>query len=72
MSPGMAGANLGAAEVVPGRSTAKALLVQIADEDEPRWIPKSVIHEDSEVYRSDSEPGTLVVERWWAEKEGLI
>lgn len=49
----------------------KALLIKIDDEDYARWIPKSVIHADSEVYKADSEPGELIVEEWWAEKEGL-
>lgn len=39
------------------------------------WIPKSVVHDDSEVYRAghgdDGSEGTLVVARWFAEKEGL-
>jgi hypothetical protein len=34
------------------------------------WIPKSVIHDDSEVYKEGAE-GKLVVARWFAEKEGL-
>jgi hypothetical protein len=49
--------------------TYKALLCAI--EGEERWVPKSVIHDDSEVYSMKNNTGTLVVERWWAEKEGL-
>lgn len=33
------------------------------------WIPKSVIHEDSEVYKKDTD-GELLVHTWWAEKNG--
>ena len=35
------------------------------------WIPRTQIHDDSEVYCVESK-GTLVVRRWWAEKEGWI
>lgn len=63
------GVNVGHTEVVG--ATDKALRVQLKKEDSPRWIPKSVIHADSEVYREDSEPGDLVLEQWFAEKEGL-
>lgn len=34
------------------------------------WVPKSVIHDDSEVYKTNTD-GSLVVADWWAEKEGL-
>lgn len=63
------GTNLGHAEVV--RSTEKALLVKLEDEDEPRWIPKSVIHDNSEVYSMRSPEGTLVVQTWWAKANGF-
>ena len=46
-----------------------AILVTIDDED--YWVPKSQVHDDSEVYSLKSGPGTLVVARWWAKKEGL-
>jgi hypothetical protein len=36
-----------------------------------RWIPKSVVHEDSEV-SSEGDIGTIVLMRWFAEKEGLV
>ena len=36
-----------------------------------RHIPKSVLHDDSEVYESGTE-GELIVMRWWAQKEGLL
>lgn len=55
----------------PKKETAKALLVKLADEDEERWIPKSCIHDDSEVYSMKSGDGELVVEEWYAEKEGI-
>lgn len=47
----------------------KALLVNIEGED--RWIPKSQIDDDSEVF-AQGHSGMLVVNEWWAEKEGLL
>jgi hypothetical protein len=46
-----------------------ALLCNI--DDKKRWIPKSVVHEDSEVW-SEGDNGTIVLMRWFAEKEGLV
>jgi hypothetical protein len=34
------------------------------------WIPKSQIHDDSEVY-ADEQTGVLVITAWLAEKEDL-
>jgi hypothetical protein len=33
------------------------------------WVPQSVVHDDSEVYKEGDE-GKLVVQLWFAEKEG--
>lgn len=64
------GVNLGQAQAIAG--TEKALRVQLASEDHPRWIPRSQIHDDSEVYDlDDNGTGDLVVTRWFAEKERL-
>lgn len=35
------------------------------------FIPKSVLHDDSEVYRLN-DSGKLIVKHWWAEKEGWV
>ncbi len=51
------------------RESAKAILC-VGPTGKERWIPSSVVHDDSEVYRQN-DFGTLVVHRWWAEKEGL-
>jgi hypothetical protein len=57
------------------RGTDRALLVQAdffetqGNDEGQRWIPKSQIHDDSEVYEVDHE-GKLVVKKWLAEKEG--
>jgi hypothetical protein len=40
-------------------------------DDKQRWIPKSVVHEDSEV-SGEGDSGTIVILRWFAEKEGLV
>lgn len=49
----------------------KALFINI--EGEEKWVPKSCIHDDSEVFDGeDNSTGTLIVKRWWAEKEGLL
>ena len=46
-----------------------ALLCNI--DDKKHWIPKSVVHEDSEV-SSEGDTGTIALQRWFAEKEGLV
>lgn len=35
------------------------------------WIPKSQIHDDSEVYKKGTE-GTLIVSEWIAIQKGLV
>lgn len=52
------------------RETDMALLVNLESDGET-WIPKSVIHDDSEVYK-DGQNGDVVVKKWWAEKQGLV
>lgn len=52
------------------RSTTKAVLVEFSDGSE-HWVPKSQIHEDSDVYDEDTS-GTLIVSRWWAEQADLL
>lgn len=37
------------------------------DLDEETWVPKSVIHDDSEVWQTKQE-GDLIVHAWWARK----
>lgn len=51
-------------------STEKALRFEPKNED-AFWVPRSVIHDDSEVYDEDkNSEGELFVKQWWAEKEG--
>jgi Ser-tRNA(Ala) deacylase AlaX len=58
----------GGATVTCLSETAKAILVSVAGK--ALWIPKSVLHDDSEVWKAGDE-GVLVVNEWWAEREGL-
>jgi hypothetical protein len=48
-----------------------AVRVKCAEIYNPFWVPKSMIHDDSEVYKAFTE-GNLIVRRWWAEKKGLV
>ena len=48
--------------------TDRAIKVKLDDEREI-WVPKSVIHDNSEIWKVEEE-GDLMVKRWWAEKEG--
>jgi hypothetical protein len=56
-------------DVTAKASSSKALLCEIDGEE--FWIPKSQIHDDSEVYAKD-QTGKLVISRWIAEEKGLI
>lgn len=56
-------------DVTVEQETAKALLVKF-DDGKTQWIPKSVIVDDSEVYKMGTS-GKLIVKEWFAEKEGL-
>jgi hypothetical protein len=56
------------------RETPAALLVRFNGTDrgwgaEEAWVPKSQVHDESEVYASGGE-GRLVVTRWFAEQRG--
>lgn len=51
------------------RETTDALLVTF--DGRTLWVPKSIIHADSEVYREGDE-GKLVVLEWWAVKRELV
>lgn len=55
--------------------TIDAILVRLAD-GHHRWVPKSVVHDESEVWSHHDEdargPGTLIVHEWWARSERLV
>jgi hypothetical protein len=55
-------------DVQATRSTDKALLCIINGDE--HWVPKSQIHDNSEVYENGHK-GKLVVTAWWADKAGL-
>jgi hypothetical protein len=59
--------SLGAGRAI--RTTDKAILVDL-DSGEEVWVPKSCLHDDSEVYE-EGHAGNVVVKEWWALKEGL-
>ena len=54
------------------KDSGKAVLVKIEDYPDKRWIPKSVIHDDSEIWKDAGSEGKLVVGDWFAEKEGYV
>lgn len=63
------GISLGIVEVLGG--TEKAL--KIRNDEGQMWVPKSVVHDDSEVYEGKAgESGELIVKDWWAEKHNLV
>jgi hypothetical protein len=73
---GKEGVTIGDGECV--RATERAVLVELHG---PRdvfgghsvrqvWIPKSVLHDDSEVFE-DGGTGAVIVHRWWADQEGF-
>jgi len=62
--------SLGNAEVLVKYPSGKAIKVKTEEHGELN-IPVSAIHDDSEVWKEDQE-GDLVVEDWFAEKEGLV
>lgn len=51
--------------------TDKAILVNVPDEDKEVWVPKSMVHDDSEVY-AKGHRGELVVKSWLANKLGWL
>ena len=57
--------------VVCKKETDKALLC-VVDGDE-HWIPKSHVHDDSEVFNDgENAEGTLVITEWIAKQKGLV
>lgn len=57
--------------VVCVRDSGKAILVKLEDGEEPVWIPKSHVDDDSEVYEAGT-CGELVVSEWIAVQKGLV
>jgi hypothetical protein len=60
--------SLGKATII--KTTDKAINVRL-DGVGTIWIPESVVHDDSEVFKGCDGSGDLIVLSWWAEQEGL-
>lgn len=46
--------------------------VKVVDSDGVEfWCPKSVIHDDSEVWEPGTDTGKFIVQGWWAKKNNL-
>jgi hypothetical protein len=64
-------ASLGHGKVI--KASDKALQIELTDLGETRWVPRSMIHDDSEVYdEGANKDGEVVVNEWWANQEGLV
>lgn len=59
--------NLGAARCKS--ETSAAILVHVDELGEALWVPKSQVHDDSEVY-AEGHSGDLVVTEWFARQKG--
>ena len=51
-------------------ASGKAVLIDCPLLDDGEWVPKSVITDDSEVWKEKQDRGTLIVEEWFAKKKG--
>ena len=68
-----AGLLIGTGDVIGNSDLALKVSFHTKSPDVPnlkreQWIPRSVIHDDSEVYGREH-TGKVVVMQWWAEKE---
>ena len=59
-------------DAVALRETDKAILVEAPIFDEEQWVPKSQIHDDSEVWgaKRGRNVGSLIVTMWIAQQKG--
>lgn len=48
----------------------RKLAIRVVLSGKHHWLPKSVIHDDSEVYKLN-DSGKLIVKHWWATQERL-
>ena len=64
----MTGVSLGQGKAL--RNSQSGLALEVKFHDCTRWIPKSVIHDDSEVWQTGQE-GKVVVSESWADAKGL-
>lgn len=49
--------------------TEKAICIKAPMFDEDKWVPKSVVTDESEVYKKGT-TGNCIVSEWFADKEG--
>jgi hypothetical protein len=49
----------------------RAAILVVSNEGWERWIPKSVIDDESEVFDKQHETGTLIIARRFAEEKGM-
>lgn len=57
-------------DVTCDKETEKAILC-VLDDGSTLWVPKSQIHDDSEVYKPGTD-GDLIVSDWWAQQAKLV
>jgi len=60
--------SLGGAKIIT--TTDRAIRVILDSDGKAYWVPESVVHDDSEVFKGCDGAGDLVVKSWWAEKQG--
>jgi hypothetical protein len=53
------------------KETEKALLVESKETGEEHWMPKSQIHDDSDVFQDEDE-GDMIVSKWLANEKNLL
>jgi hypothetical protein len=53
-----------------GKTPGGALKLKRLDDDRVFFVPYSVVHDDSEVFKQ-GDVGKLVIQTWWAEQNGL-
>jgi hypothetical protein len=60
-------------EVEVIHTSEKALLVRVEGHDDPVWMARSAVHEDSEVDcdADVGDKGTLIIPKWLAVEKGL-
>lgn len=63
--------DIDAARILRDSDSGMAVLVEAPELSDPVWIPKSLIHDDSEVFEVGHE-GTILIASWFAEKKGWL
>lgn len=50
--------------------TERAILIRF-DDDMQEWVPVKQVENEAEDYKRGDGPGTICIQRWWCEKNGL-